>query len=177
MSARAARGLRAAGQALAAVLLLAIVSAGSRPASAAEPETAPAGASREARVEQVRQSEIAFAATVAARDKMRFAAMIAEDAVFVGSTGAIRGRDAIVAAWAPFFEPSAPEFEWHPEIVELTEDGSLGLTRGPWTIRGKDAEGKPVEQTGVFNSVWRRQPGGDWRVTFDAGCSPCPSCD
>lgn len=175
MIALAARGLRTAGSALA--LLLALAPAAPRTASAAEPETAAAEASREARIEQVRQSEIAFAATVAARDKMRFASMIAEDAVFVGSTGAIRGRDAILAAWAPFFEPTAPEFEWHPEIVELTEDGALGLTRGPWTIRGKDAEGRPVEQKGVFNSVWRRQPGGDWRVTFDAGCSPCPSCD
>lgn len=150
---------------------------GAASAVAAEGPPPAAGGSREALIEQVRQSEIAFAATVAARDKMRFAAMIAEDAVFVGSNGATRGRDAIVAAWAPFFEPTAPEFVWHPEIVELTEDGTLGLTRGPWSIQGKDAQGKQVEQSGTFNSVWRRQPGGGWLVTFDAGCSPCPKCE
>jgi len=159
------------------LMALALGAVGSAPAGAAEGASTPRGESREALLEQVRQSEIAFAATVAARDKMRFAAMIAEDAVFVGSSGATRGRDAIVAAWAPFFEPTAPEFVWHPEIVELTEDGTLGLTRGPWSMKGKDAEGKPVEQSGIFNSVWRRQPGGGWLVTFDAGCSPCPKCE
>ena len=171
MSARTIRR-RAAQLAAVALGALAVLSA-----AAAEKAKPGDVGDREARIEQVRQSEIAFAATVAARDRMRFASMIAEDAVFVGSNGAIRGRDAIVAAWAPFFEPTAPEFVWHPEIVELTEDGALGLTRGPWSMQGKDAQGKPVEQSGTFNSVWRRQADGGWLVTFDAGCSPCPKCE
>jgi len=160
-----------------AFALFGVVALGALGAGAAETAQPSPDAERDALVAQVRQSEIAFAATVAARDKMRFAAMIAEDAVFVGSSGATRGRDAIVAAWAPFFEPTAPEFLWHPEIVELTEDGTLGLTRGPWSMKGKDAQGQPVEQSGTFNSVWRRQKDGSWLVTFDAGCSPCPKCE
>lgn len=160
--------------AVATALSLALL--GSVSAGAAETAAPVGGESREALLEQVRQSEVAFAATVAARDKMRFAAMIAPDAVFVGASGATRGRDAIVAAWAPFFEPTAPEFVWHPEIVELTEDGTLGLTRGPWSMKGKDAQGNAIEQSGTFNSVWRRQAGGGWLVTFDAGCAPCPKC-
>lgn len=166
--------IRRAVFALSSALSLAVLGSGS--AGAVETAASVGGEGREALLEQVRQSEIAFAATVAARDKMRFAAMVAEDAVFVGSSGAIRGRDAIVAAWAPFFEPTAPEFVWHPEIVELTEDGTLGLTRGPWSMKGKDAQGNTIEQSGTFNSVWRRQAGGGWLVTFDAGCATCPKC-
>ena len=153
-----------------ALLAVGLLAAGAS-APAAEDATA-----REARIEEVRRAEIAFAATVAARDKMRFAAMIAEDAVFVGGGGATRGRDAIVQAWSRFFEPTAPEFLWRPEVVEVSEDGTLGFTRGPWTMKGMDAQGEPIDLAGVFNSVWRRQADGGWRVVFDAGCSPCPAC-
>lgn len=157
-----------------AALRVALLGAGMLAAGASVPAAeAPA---REALIEEVRQTEIAFAATVAARDKMRFAAMIAEDAVFVGAAGATRGRDAIVQAWSSFFEPTAPEFVWRPEIVELSADGTLGFTRGPWTMKGSDSQGKPIDLAGIFNSVWRRQADGGWRVVFDAGCSPCPAC-
>jgi uncharacterized protein (TIGR02246 family) len=133
-------------------------------------------AERAKRIDQVRQAEIAFAATVPAKDTMRFAALIDADAVFVGAGGPTRGRDAIVRAWAPFFAADAPEFTWRPEIVELAGDGTLALTRGPWTMRGKQPEGGVATQSGSFNSVWRRQADGGWKVVFDAGCPPCPLC-
>jgi uncharacterized protein (TIGR02246 family) len=134
------------------------------------------GFDRAQRTEAVRQVELAFAATVAADDREAFASFLDEDAVFVGSSGATVGREAIVEAWSGFFGPGRPEFSWRPEIVELSGDGTLALTRGPWTYRGKDREGQVVEQAGLFNSIWRRQEDGSWKVVFDAGCSPCPAC-
>jgi len=142
--------------------------------AAAPPELSPE--QRAERTEQVRAAENAFAASVQARDRAAFAAWIADDAAFVSGSDVSHGRDAVVADWAVFFAEGGPTIEWHPEIVELTADGTLGLTRGPWTLRGKNAQGEPVERSGVFNSVWRRQADGSWRVTFDAGCSPCPKC-
>ncbi len=155
MSDRVARTrLPVASAAVLALALLASLAA----AAGAEP-TAPATASREALIEQVRQSEIAFAATVAARDKMRFAAMIAADAVFVGSNGATRGRDAIVAAWAPFFEPSAPTFEWHPGDRRAHRRRLPRLHPRPLDARAaRTPRAIRWSSTGVFNSVWRRQP-------------------
>jgi ketosteroid isomerase-like protein len=70
----------------------------------------------------------------------------------------------------------APEFHWRPELVELSADGTLGLTRGPWTLRVRRPDGTDVVETGIFNSVWRRQADGSWRVLFDAGCPSCPVC-
>jgi uncharacterized protein (TIGR02246 family) len=133
-------------------------------------------AERAKRIEQVRRAEIAFAATVPAKDTLRFADRIDPDAVFVGAGGPTRGRDAIVKSWAPFFAAEAPDFTWKPEIVELSGDGTLGLTRGPWTIRGRQPDGTASTQSGSFNSVWRRQADGSWKVIFDAGCPPCPQC-
>jgi ketosteroid isomerase-like protein len=153
---------------IAVLALLAFVALAPPPA-AAEP-------TRDELVAQVRSAELAFAATVKAKDAAAFAAMIDDDAVFVGTGGVSRGRARIVADWASLFAAEAPEFVWHPEIVELSGDGTLGLTRGPWTMRGHDAAGELLERQGLFNSVWRRQRDGSWRVIFDAGCAACPAC-
>ncbi len=119
--------------------------------------------------EELRQTELDFAASVRRRDVEAFKSFIAPDAVFVGE-GVNRGREAIVAAWAPFFAPDGPRLEWHPEVVELAEGGALGLTRGPYTFTGRDENGAERTSSGLFNSVWRRQPDGTWRIVFDAGC-------
>lgn len=132
---------------------------------------------REELVEQVRRAELAFAATVAEKRAEAFAAMIDDEAVFLGARNEVaRGRAEIAAAWAGFFAPDAPRFDWRPEVVELSADGTLGLSRGPWTLRGRDPQGNPLERTGTFTSVWRRQADGSWRVIFDAGCGACPDC-
>jgi ketosteroid isomerase-like protein len=141
------------------------------PVAAEEPSLSPA--ERAARVEEVRRTELAFAATVRENRPDDFAVLLDDEAVFVGGASVTRGRDAVVAAWAGFFGESRPEFSWHPEVVELSADGTLGLSRGPWTLRIAAADGSTVERTGIFNSVWRRQPDGSWRIVFDAGCD-CP---
>lgn len=131
---------------------------------------------RAARTAEVRAIENAFAASVMENKPEVFSSYIDENAVFVGGSGATRGRAAIVEAWKGFFAEGRPYFEWHAEVVELSGDGTLGLTRGPWTIRFKDKDGGEVEQSGLFNSVWRRESDGSWKIVFDAGCSPCPKC-
>jgi ketosteroid isomerase-like protein len=128
---------------------------------------------RAARTEELRKVELAFAASVMENRPDLFAGYLDEEAVFVGGAGVRRGRAEIVEAWKGFFAEGRPDFEWHPEVVELSADGTLGLTRGPWTIRSRDKDGKAVEQTGTFNSVWRRQADGSWRILFDAGCAAC----
>ena len=143
---------------------------------AAKAAGGPDEAERARRIEAVRATELAFAATVRDDRPDAFAAMLDDDAVFAGNDGALRGRAAIVEAWAGFFAEGRPEFEWHPEMVELSGDGELGFTRGPWTLRATREDGTAVERSGLFNSVWSRQPDGSWRIVFDAGCSPCPAC-
>jgi ketosteroid isomerase-like protein len=130
---------------------------------------------RAARIEEVRRAELAFADSVMANRPERFVALLDDGAVFVGGEVS-RGKAEIVAAWRDYFGPDRPYFEWHPEVVELSADGELGLSRGPWTIRGKGKGGAEFEQKGTYNSIWRRQADSTWRVIFDAGCPPCPRC-
>jgi ketosteroid isomerase-like protein len=114
---------------------------------------------------QVFAAESSFAHSMAARDIEAFASFVDPEAVFMGRR-ALQGRDSIVAAWRPFFDgPQAP-FSWTPEVVEVLASGTLALTSGPV----RDPSGK---QTGVFNSIWRRDRDGHWHVVFDKGCPVC----
>ena len=98
-------------------------------------------------------------------------------AVFVSGSEVTRGKEAIVAAWQGFFGPDRPLMTWRPEIVEISADGELGFTRGPWQMRGVGEDGQPFERSGTFNSVWRRQEDGGWRIVFDAGCAAAGRTD
>jgi len=114
---------------------------------------------------QVRERERAFAATMAARDHAAFGTFVSEEALFFGRT-VLRGRQAVVAAWARYFEGPAAPFSWEPESAEVLGSGTLALTGGPV----RDPSGRRV---GTFNTVWRLEADGVWRVVFDKGCPPC----
>ena len=115
--------------------------------------------------EQVRQTEAAFAKTMADRDHAGFTSFLADETVFLGRT-TLRGKAAVAGAWKRYYEgPKAP-FSWTPERVEVLDSGTLGMTSGPVY----DETGK---RTGTFNSVWRREKDGQWRIVFDIGCPPC----
>ena len=80
---------------------------------------------------QVREAERSFAKTMADRELGAFADHVAKESIFFGGKGPLRGRDAVVGAWARFFEgPKAP-FSWEPETVEVLDSGTLALSTGP----------------------------------------------
>jgi ketosteroid isomerase-like protein len=116
---------------------------------------------------QVRAAETAFARTMADRDWAAFKASVAMEAVFFSRQGILRGRDAVADGWKPYFAGSQAPFSWAPEQVEALESGSLALSSGPVL----DPGGKRI---GTFQSVWRLEADGRWRIVFDKGC---PACD
>jgi ketosteroid isomerase-like protein len=120
----------------------------------------------ESAAQEAREAETAFAATMAARDLEAFAGFVSEEALFFGPV-LLRGRAAVVAGWAPFFEGADPPFSWAPETVEALESGSLALSSGP--VLGPDGT-----RLAVFQSIWRREEDGRWRVVFDKGSPVCP---
>lgn len=115
---------------------------------------------------QVRAAESAFAKSMADRNAAAFASLLADDTVFFGGQGVMRGKSAVAAGWKRFFDgPSAP-FSWQPAEVEVLASGTMGFTSGPVY----DPQGRRI---GTFNSVWQRQPDGSWKIIFDKGCPPC----
>lgn len=115
---------------------------------------------------QVRAAETAFAQSMADRKLDTFESFLADEALFYGRQGVLRGKAAVVGGWKGFFEGEQAPFSWAPESVEVLDSGTLALSSGPVL----DPAGK---QVGTFNSVWRLEKDGRWRVVFDKGCPVC----
>lgn len=120
---------------------------------------------REAARASLLAAEAAFADAFARRDRDTFFAAVDSEAVFLAPDRALVGKAEVEAVWGRFFESPEPPFSWRPLRAEPDPTGTLGLTNGPVN----DASGAWI---GGFQSLWRRQPDGSWRVVFD-GAPPC----
>lgn len=141
-----------------AVAVLTLLLSGSTLAQHAELETLR---------QQVADTERAFAQTMADRDHAAFAYFLADEAVFFDGATPLVGKDAVAAAWAGFYEAPEPPFSWHPELVVVLASGTLAHSSGPvLTPAG--------QRVATFNSVWRREPSGEWKIVFDKGSRDCP---
>ena len=116
--------------------------------------------------EQVRRTEIAFAKTMADRNAAAFASFLSPETVFMSNGVATKGAKQVAAQWQRFFEAPRAPFAWEPELVEALDSGTLAMSSGPV----RDPSGKRI---GTFNSVWRREGRGRWRIVLDNGCPGC----
>lgn len=116
--------------------------------------------------EQVFAAERAFARTMADRDHAAFARHVAEDAVFFTGSAPLRGHAAVTEGWKRFYEGTEAPFSWEPQEVEVLASGQLAHSSGPV----RDRNGKIIAR---FNSVWRQEAAGVWRVVFDKGAEVC----
>lgn len=111
---------------------------------------------------QVETAERAFARSMAQRDHAAFTALLSEQAVFYAPNRVLRGKAEVAAAWKGFFDGPAAPFSWEPDQVDVLADGTLAHSSGPV----RDPDGRLVAR---FNSVWRQEAPGVWRVVFDKG--------
>jgi len=126
-----------------------------------------ARADQDTLVRQVTDAERTFARSMAERNHAAFTALLSEQAVFFGAGQVLRGKAAVAAGWKGFFDgPTAP-FSWSPDQVQVLADGTLALSTGPVL----DPAGKVIAR---FNSIWRQEAPGVWRVVFDKGQPPDP---
>ena len=114
---------------------------------------------------QVADTERAFAQTMADRNFAAFTSFLSEEAIFYAGEKPIRGKHAVAADWKRFYEKPEAPFSWEPESVEVLDSGTLALSSGP--VRSPD--GKVFAR---FNSIWRLEAPGVWRVVFDKGSKP-----
>jgi ketosteroid isomerase-like protein len=116
--------------------------------------------------EDVRRTEAAFAKTMADRDHAAFTSFLAEEAVVLTSKGIRRGKASVAESWKPYYGGKNAPFSWAPGDVAVLDSGGLAFSSGPVF----DPSGQRV---GTFNSVWRKEKDGRWRLVFDNGCPPC----
>ncbi len=78
----------------------------------------------------------------------------------------IKGREAIKLYY------SKPEYlqataNWEPDYTDVSADGTLAYTWGKFSWTGKDTTGKEFNYSGVFHTVWKKQPDGSWKYVWD----------
>ncbi|MES2899150.1 MAG: nuclear transport factor 2 family protein [Pseudomonadota bacterium] len=115
---------------------------------------------------QVGDTERAFAATMKARDHAAFVSFLSDEAVFFSGPQPLHGKQAVADFWKKLYEKKEAPFSWEPDEVEVLASGKLAWTSGP--VYGPD--GKLIAR---FNSVWRLESPGTWKVIFDHGADVC----
>jgi len=67
------------------------------------------------------------------------------------------------------------ELKWYPEFAEVAASGDFGYTTGPTEFRLKKGAEK-ADHKGYFNSIWRKNNNGEWKVVLDMG-TPSPQSE
>jgi ketosteroid isomerase-like protein len=115
---------------------------------------------------QVADTERGFAKTMADRNFAAFQSFLADETIFFTRTAALRGKQAVADFWKKFYDAPVAPFSWEPEKVEVLDSGTLALSYGPV----RDPSGKHVAN---FQSIWRLEAPGVWRIIFDRGTDEC----
>lgn len=106
-------------------------------------------------------AERAFAADGYARGvKLSFLAYSSPDAV-VFAPAPVNAHENLRAAPDQDQNPARGRLVWWPLYAGISASGDLGFTTGPYAI-GEDRRGH-------YFTIWKKQPGGDWKWALDAG--------
>jgi ketosteroid isomerase-like protein len=118
--------------------------------------------------DEVRCREISFSKSVENKNIEAFKTFLDADARFI-SDRPRRGVDEIAASWSVFVPEDGPRIKWRPKYVEVLDGGNLALSRGVYEYIAITEDGTETRTYGSFNSTWRLNDDGIWRVVFDAG--------
>ena len=116
---------------------------------------------------EILDTEKAFAQLVKEKGlKTGFLAYAADEAVLSRGGKLIKGKKEI----EEFFDKQTLKdvrLEWVPDFVSVSASGDLGYTYGKYTLEAVDQTGQEIRSDGIFHTVWKRQPDGEWRYVWD----------
>ena len=98
--------------------------------------------------------------------KYAFLAYADKEAVISRNNKLYKGKEAI----ANYFDSQAltkVQLHWRPEFVEVAQAGDLAYTYGKYTFSAVDSAGEIINSSGIFHTVWKRQPDGSWKFVWD----------
>ena len=63
--------------------------------------------------------------------------------------------------------PEVVTLEWTPDFVDASASGDLGYTYGKYIYTTLDSIGNPEKISGIFHTVWKKQPDESWKSVWD----------
>lgn len=111
------------------------------------------------------ETEIAFARTATEKDtKTAFLEFLADDGITFNPMPG-NGKE----AWGA--RPiSVSNLAWSPEFADISTNGVVGYTTGPWEFRPNGKNDAPTG-FGHFVTLWQRQLNGNYKFILDIGIS------
>ncbi len=123
---------------------------------------------------QLMQLDMDFAKDVAKGGGKAFASWFADDALTLnnGKPPVIgKTRIAAEANW----DPKQYQLTWQPLGAQMGPSGDMGYTYGHYDGHARDNNGNDITTSGRYITVWKRVPGGTWKVTLDASADEPPA--
>ena len=91
-----------------------------------------------------------------------------ENAVLMRNNTLIIGKESLKSSFGKQDQGSGNvSLTWTPDFVDVSASGDLGYTYGKYKYSVTDSLGNVVLDTGIFHTVWKRQPDGSWRFVWD----------
>ncbi|MCX2743098.1 hypothetical protein OO013_04435 [Mangrovivirga sp. M17] len=83
-----------------------------------------------------------------------------------GANNLIKGKEGIKKYYSSEKYNLAKAY-WKPEVIEISNDGTLASTWGKYKWISADSAGKEVVLEGYFHTVWKKMPDGQWKYIWD----------
>lgn len=104
-----------------------------------------------------------------------FMSYFAEDAVAaIPDAEPAQGKKAIRNLYSGIFRTPGFSLQWTSTRVDVAESGTLGYTIGTFELSLQDSGGKTHTRTGKYQTVWRKQPDGQWKAVADLAAFDSP---
>ncbi len=136
----------------------------------------PAPDTRAADEKAIREGETAWNGDFAAKDADKLVNHYADDAVvMVPAEPAAKGKDAIRASLTGLLGDKNFAISFAPATVEVAKAGDLAYSQGTYTLTMSNRKtGKPVNETGTYVTVYKKQTGGLWKAVEDINTPNAP---
>jgi ketosteroid isomerase-like protein len=56
---------------------------------------------------------------------------------------------------------------WSPDYIDISQDGTMAYTYGRYQWKMTNPSGEVHQYSGVFHTVWKKQPDGSWKYVWD----------
>ena len=108
------------------------------------------------------------------KDVDKVASFYADDALaFSNYSATTTTKEAMRADMRKSF--SAPgTISWKTSAIEVARSGDLAYEHGRYRFTTTEKDGKSKTQTGNYLLVWRKPPGGDWKIAVDTDSEDPP---
>jgi len=122
----------------------------------------------------IRDLDAQWSKTATARDVDGAVSYYSDDASLLAPNAPIASdKQSIRASWASLLGPDT-SLSWQATKVEVARSSDLAYLEGMYQLTTKDAQGKPVSDTGKFVEVWKKQADNKWKVVADIFNSDLP---